>query len=141
LWLGNQCTQTTGLSVRVSSACLYETRQFLGRPPTSGAGRLVTWETATWSLFPGPACRRGVVTGPVRFPVVILVQCFPVGNIWFDVPGRERQPRRRCFRVLVQCFFLPRSNFSSPFLQRKLEISKEKGGNSRLPFCQYCYSY
>ncbi|CAK9872371.1 unnamed protein product [Sphagnum jensenii] len=52
----------------------------------SGAGRLLTWEAATSSPFPGPACRRGVVTGPVIFPVLILVQCFPVGNIWLNVP-------------------------------------------------------
>jgi hypothetical protein len=82
----------------------------------SGAGRLLTWETATSSLFPGPACRRGVVTSPVIFPVVMPVQCFPVGKIWLDVPGRERQPRRHCFRVVVHCFFLPTSNFSSSFL-------------------------
>jgi len=78
-----------------------------GKAALSGAGRLLTWETATSSLFPGPARRRGVVTGPVIFPVVILVQCFPVGNIWLDVPGRERQPCRHCFRDLRKYFSHP----------------------------------
>ncbi len=94
-----------------------------------------------WEGRPHGAGRSGVVPGLVRFPVVILVKYFPVGNICLDVSGRERQPRGHCFRVLVQCFFLPTSNFSSSFLQRKLEISKEKGGNAHLPFCHYYDSY
>jgi hypothetical protein len=40
-----------------------------------------------------------------------------------------------------QCFVLPTSNFSSSFLQRELEISKENGRNACLPFRQYCDSY
>ncbi len=42
-----------------------------------GVGGFLTEEKATSSLFLGPA-RSGVVTGPVLFPVVIPVQCFPV---------------------------------------------------------------
>jgi hypothetical protein len=106
-----------------------------GKAAHSGAGRLPTWEAATSSQFPGPA-GGGLVTGPVIFPVQYL-SWFSVFQSVLDVPWRERQPRRHCFQLLVQCFFLPTSKFSSSFLQRKLEISKEKGENARLPFCQY----
>ncbi len=68
------------VGMAVSNAAIF------GKAAHSGAGCLLTWEAATSSRFPGPACRRGVVTGPVIFAVLILVQCFPVGNIWLDVP-------------------------------------------------------